>query len=101
VTGASGHQIQIPFVIKANSHSTYIQPVAYGPERVEWKNVYRGLGVMLDLKNAGAQDASRAIVIEDSEEDLEIKKAVTLLSIAANVIYFSKLRQWVRNYHTQ
>src|SRR5690242_5296169 len=40
VVGASGHQIEIPFVIAATP-DIYVQPVAYGDDKVEWDNVYR------------------------------------------------------------
>jgi|SRR5581483_685073 len=93
VTGASGHQIEIPFVVAGE---IYVQPVAYGDGRVEWDNVYRGLGKMIDLKNAGASDKSRIIVMEDAANDAEIANAVSLLSITANVIQFSKMEPWAR-----
>lgn len=94
VTGASGHQIEIPFVVESGSERTYIQPVAYGDDRVEWDYVYRGLGKMLDLKNAGADDAARTIVIDDARPDEELAKAITLLAVAATVVNFSRLRTW-------
>ncbi len=94
VNGASGHQIEIPFVIAGD---IYVQPVAYGDERVEWDNVYRGLGKMIDLKNAGASDKSRVIVLEDvAANDPELANAVSLLSITANVVQFSRLDSWAR-----
>lgn len=93
VTGASGHQIEIPFVVDG-LRKTYIQPVSYGDERVDWDNVYRGLGKMIDLKNVGADDASRIIIIEDEHDD-EPSKAITLLSITANVVPFSKISPWI------
>lgn len=98
VPGASGHQIEIPFVIERETAQTYIQPVAYGDGNVDWDNVYRGLGKMLDLKNAGADDAARTVVIDDSEPDEEIGKAITLLTIACSVVYFSKLAPWARSF---
>lgn len=94
MTGASGHQIEIPFVIENGTERTFIQPVAHGEERLEWDGVYRGLGKMLDLKNAGADDKSRIIVIEDVLGDEEVGKAATLLSVCATVVYFSHMRQW-------
>lgn len=93
VTGASGHQIEIPFVI---ADEIYVQPVAYGDGKVQWDNVYRGLGKMIDLKNAGASDRSRIIVVEDASNDAEIANAVSLLSITANVVQFSKIESWAR-----
>jgi len=93
LVGASGHQIEIPFVIVSDPE-IYVQPVAYGDERVEWDNVYRGLGKMIDLKNAGASDGSRVIVMEDAANDVEIANAISLLSITANVVNFSRLEAW-------
>lgn len=98
VPGASGHQIEIPFVIEKEEAHTYIQPVAYGEDRLDWDNVYRGLGKMLDLKNAGASDEARAVVIEDTVSDDEIAKAITLLTISCSVIHFSKLSHWARRF---
>ncbi len=98
VSGASGHEIEIPFVIERDNRQTFIQPVAYGDDSVDWDNVYRGLGKMLDLKSAGAEDESRAIVIEDTVPDDEIGKAITLLTIASSVVYFSKLAPWALRY---
>src|SRR3569833_356839 len=91
VSGASGHQIEIPFVIDGETKSTYIQPVAYGYDRVDWDSVYRGLGKMLDLKNAGADEQNRALILEDNAGDDEIGKAATLLSVSASVVYFSRI----------
>ena len=98
VPGASGHQIEIPFVIEKDDRQTFIQPVAYGDENVDWDNVYRGLGKMIDLKNAGAVDESRAVVIEDRVPDDEINNAITLLTIACTVVYFSKLTPWAKRF---
>lgn len=96
VTGASGHQIEIPLVIEKNKESTYIQPVAYGDDRVDWDNVYRGLGKMLDLKSAGAEDQFRTIVIDDRSKDDELTQAVTLLTHTATVVNYSRLDNWAR-----
>lgn len=97
VTGSSGHEMRIPFVVQNGPDMTYIQPVAYGESAVDWSHVYRGLGKMLDLKNAGMPEASRAIVVEDVPGDDEIDNSVTLLSNAASVVYFSKFRHWAQN----
>ncbi len=96
VTGASGHQLEIPLGIEQADRMVYIQPVAYGVDRMDWDNVYRGFGKMMDLKNAGASDDTRAIVIEDAANDPEIPKAVTLLANCATVIRFSSLTPWAQ-----
>jgi hypothetical protein len=96
LAGASGHQIEIPFVVQADL-PIYVQPVAYGDHRVNWDNVYRGLGKMIDLKNAGAADSSRVVVLEDVSSapgDEDIASATALLSITASVVRFSKLNTW-------
>jgi hypothetical protein len=94
ITGASGHEMRIPFAVTKGLETTYIQPVAYGDGAVDWSHVYRGLGKMLDLKNAGIAEHSRTIIVEDVPDDEDIDKSVTLLSNAASVVYFSKIRPW-------
>lgn len=95
VTGASGHQLEIPIVIDVSTGRRFVQPIAYGTDRIDWDNVYRGFGKMMDLKNAGADDEARTVVIEDTYRDTEIPKAVTLLANCANVVYFSNLHGWL------
>jgi hypothetical protein len=95
VAGASGHQMEFPFAVSATRGMTYIQPVAYGDGRVDWSFVYRGLGKMLDLKNADTMESERAIILEDQPDD-ELGKAITLLSNSAKVIPYSKAKQWAQ-----
>jgi hypothetical protein len=96
VTGVSGHQFKFPFAVDdSNEGRQFIQPVAYGDERVDWANVHNALGKMFDLKNAGAEDSQRIIVMEDVPDDVEVGKAVTLLSYTATVLLFSHRAQWL------
>lgn len=95
VQGVSGHQLEIPFVIDLpNTGRHYIQPVASGDDHVDWNNVYRAGGKMLDLKSAGADDHQRIVVIEDMPDDAELGKAITFLSVTTSVLLFSHRSQW-------
>lgn len=98
VTGASGHQLELPFAIQAKAELIYIQPVAAEDEHVNWTNVYSGFGKMTDLKNAGAESGARVVVIEDAPADTEMPKAITLLAMSATVVQFSRLRQWAQRH---
>ncbi|MFA5058972.1 MAG: DUF1828 domain-containing protein, partial [Opitutaceae bacterium] len=66
VTGVSGHQIEFPFAVDdPETGRQYIQTVAHGDERLDWGDVYKAGGKMLDLKSAGAEDNQRIVVVED------------------------------------
>lgn len=96
VSGVSGHQIEFPFAIDDPAAGRqYIQPVAYGDERVDWGNVYKASGKMFDLKSAGAEEGQRIVIVEDNPGDEELGKAVTLLSYTAMVLLFSHRAQWL------
>lgn len=99
VSGVSGHQIEFPFAIDdAAAGRQFIQPVAYGDERVDWGNVYKASGKMFDLKSAGAEESQRIIIVEDTPGDEELGKAVTLLSYTAKVLLFSHRAQWLPHF---
>ena len=99
VNGASGHQIEFPFAIDTVAAGRqFIQPVAYGDERMDWANVYKAHGKMFDLKNAGAEDSQRIVIVEDQPDDAEIGKAVTLLSYTAMVLLYSHRTQWLERF---
>lgn len=98
VTGASGHQLELPLAIQSKAELIYLQPVAAEDDRVNWTNVYSGFGKMTDLKNAGADSGARVIVLEDVPSDPEIAKAISLLAMSATVVQFPKLRQWVQRH---
>jgi len=96
VSGGSGHQIEFPFAIdNTEIGRQFIQPVAYGDERVDWGNVYKASGKMFDLKSAGAGEGQRVVIVEDNPGDDELGKAVTLLSYNSNVLLFSHRMQWI------
>ncbi|MEQ6340667.1 MAG: DUF1828 domain-containing protein [Gammaproteobacteria bacterium] len=96
VSGVSGHQIKFPFAIDDPAAGRqFIQPVAYGDERVDWGNVYKASGQMFDLKSAGAEESQRIVIVEDSPGDEELGKAVTLLSYTSIVLLFSHRDQWL------
>lgn len=99
VQGISGHQLEFPFVIDLpDSGRHYIQPVASGDEHIDWSNVYRAGGKMLDLKSAGADEHQRIIVIEDIPGDEELGKAITFLSVTTSVLLFSHRAQWLERF---
>lgn len=95
VTGASGHQLEIPFAIRSQDELIYLQPIAADDDHVNWMNVYSGFGKMTDLKNAGAESGARVVVLEDVPHDPEMPKAMSLLAMSATVVQFARLRQWV------
>ena len=98
VTGASGHQLELPFAINGRAELIYIQPVAAEDERINWTNVYSGFGKMTDLKNAGAESGARVVVIEDAPADTEMPKAISLLAMSSTVVQVPKLRQWAQRH---
>lgn len=99
VQGISGHQLEFPFVIDLpDTGRHYFQPVASGGEHIDWGNVYRAGGKMLDLKSAGADEHQRIIVIEDIPGDEELGKAITFLSVTTSVLLFSHRAQWLERF---
>lgn len=99
VQGVSGHQLEFPFVIDLpDTGRHFIQPVASGDEHIDWGNVYRAGGKMLDLKSAGADEHQRVVVIEDIPGDGELGKAITFLSVTTSVLMFSHRAQWLEKF---
>lgn len=95
VTGASGHQLELPLAVRSGRVLTYVQPISATDEKkVDWNNVYAGWGRMTDIKNANLEDVARLVVLEEAANDPEMKRAVVLLSDSAAVVNFSKLPQW-------
>jgi hypothetical protein len=95
VTGASGHQLELPLSVRLATTTVYVQPIATTEEnKVDWKNVYAGYGRMIDLKNAALESSSRVVVLEDAANDDEMLKAVGLLADTASVVNYSNLRAW-------
>lgn len=88
ITGASGHQLVLPFAIEKEGQApTLIQTVPAKDGKVDWSLVYRAVGKLLDIKNAhlGAQ---RRVILEASDEE-ENRKAATALADAASVIVYT------------
>lgn len=99
VTGVSGHQIEFPFAVNHPEVGLqYIQTVAHGDERLDWGDVYKAGGKMLDLKSAGAEDEQRIVIVEDQPNDDDLGKAVTLLSFTAMVLLYSHREQWLSRF---
>lgn len=96
IFGASGRQIEFPFLIDRDSSAFYVQPVAYGETHVPTENVYRGLGKMTELALLDVPIEQRIIVIEDVVDDPSVAQAMTLLSSAATVLPYTRSRDWVQ-----
>lgn len=60
--------------------------------------MYSGFGQMTDLKNAGAENNARVVVIEHAPADTEMPKAISPLAMSASVVQFPRLRQWVQRH---
>lgn len=99
VTGVSGHQIEFPFAVESlEVGMQYIQTVAHGDERLDWGDVYKAGGKMLDLQSAGAEDSQRIVIVEDLPGDEDLGKAVTLLGYTAMVLLYSHREQWLSRF---
>lgn len=95
VTGASGHQLELPLAVRLDSLTVYVQPIASTEQNtVDWKNVYAGWGRMTDLKNAALPDATRMFVLEEASNDGEMTKAMSVLAEAASIVQYRNLRAW-------
>lgn len=99
VTGVSGHQIEFPFAVEnPNVGMQYIQTVAHGDDRLDWGDVYKAGGKMLDLQSAGAQEEQCIVIVEDMLGDEDLGKAVTLLGYTAMVLLYSHREQWLSRF---
>ena len=95
--GASGHQLELPIGIRFDDQLTFVQPIATDENNaVDWKNVYASFGRMSDLKSAGSIEIGRLVVVEEAANDEDMKRAVSLLSTTAPVLYFNKLSDWAK-----
>ena len=94
MTGASGHQLEFPFVIDG-PQPRYIQTVPYDVDRLDWTKVYRALGKMLDVKNTGVPDDARVIIVDDAVNDPQLDSAITLLAYEGGVYRFSRASDWL------
>lgn len=88
ITGASGHQLTLPFAIEAeNGQPTLIQTIAAKDGKVDWSLVYRAVGKMLDIKNAHI-NSKRRVILEPGDDD-ENRRAATALADAATVVIYT------------
>ena len=95
VTGASGHQLELPLGVQNGEAITYVQPIAATEENaMDWKRVYEAWGKMSDIKNSQNSHAQRLIVLEESANDSEVKTAMSILLDSASVVRYSALSRW-------
>jgi hypothetical protein len=95
VTGASGHQLELPLAVSQGPVLIYVQPIAATDDSsVDWRRVYESWGRMTDLKNAHLPNTERLVVLQDASNDAELKHAVGILTESAPVVMYSRLRQW-------
>ena len=95
ITGASGHQLELPLGVQNGDAITYVQPIAATEENtVDWKRVYEAWGKMSDIKHSHNEHARRLIVLEESENDPEMNNAMSLLLDIAPVVRYSALSRW-------
>lgn len=95
ITGASGHQLELPLGVQNGEAITYVQPIAATEENtMDWKRVYEAWGKMSDIKNAKNDHAQRLIVLEDSANDEEMSNAMSILLETASVVRYSALPRW-------
>ncbi len=95
ITGASGHQLELPLAVRSGLSLIYVQPVASTEENtVDWKRVYEAWGRMSDIKNGADEYAQRLVVLEESANDPEMKSAASLLADSSAVVRYSKLKSW-------
>jgi hypothetical protein len=96
VHGASGHQLNFPFVIDANKEEpTFLQLVAAQDGKANWSSVYQALGKMTDLKNNSGQPSKRLVVLE-SVPVKDVSQATTALADAANVMVFNERTEFIQ-----
>lgn len=95
VTGASGHQLELPLAVQSGKRVLYLQPISTNAEnRIDWKSIYAGFGRMADLKQAGIEPGSRIVILEEASDPSEMKSALTMLNDSANVVQFRALKSW-------
>ncbi len=81
ITGASGHQFTLPFVVETDS-PMYIDTITG-----HWTSIHYALGRMADLRML-SPESNRFIVIDEQAESYE--QAATLLTDYATIIPFSR-----------
>jgi len=95
LVGASGHQLEFPFVLDAGAPGqTIIQTVSTSRQgSPNWPSVYGAVGKMGDLKNAG--DRSRRLVVLQRGDDISTTQAASALAEHASVILYENRDQLV------
>ena len=93
--GASGHQLEFPFVLDAGAPGqTIIQTVSASSRgNPNWPSVYGAVGKMGDLKNAG--DSSRRLVVLQRGDDVATTQASIALAEHASVILYESREQLI------
>lgn len=88
VLGASGHQLNFPFVIDVESpRPRFLQLVSAQDGKANWSGVYQALGKMTDLKNNVSVHSRRLVVLEPVAAK-DIAQATTALADASEVIVY-------------
>lgn len=88
LVGASGHQLEFPFVLDAGSAGqTIIQTIGVSRQgNPNWPSVYGTVGKMGDLKNAGDK-SRRLIVLQSGDEQATTQASIALAEHASVVLY--------------
>jgi hypothetical protein len=96
VHGASGHQLNFPFVIDTDKDEPhFLQLVAAQEGKANWSSVYQALGKMTDLKNNSAQQSRRLVVLEQVSAK-DVSQASTALADAATVMVYTTAGEFVQ-----
>lgn len=95
VTGASGHQYEIPFTIQTADEYRFVETVAWGEERATWTPVMHAYAEMADIAHAGAAPSSRFIILDDDADPEVVGSAVTFLAETSTVLPFSESESWL------
>lgn len=95
LVGASGHQLEFPFVLDAGSPGqTIIQTVSASRRgSPNWPSVYGAVGKMGDLKNAG--DRSKRLIVLQGGDEISTIQASNALAEHASVILYENREQFV------
>lgn len=85
--GASGHQLEFPFVIDVDEFSPIcIQTIALRDGKANWSSIYQTVGKMTDIKNA-TETIRRKVILEAGDEQANRQAAVALAENASVIIY--------------
>lgn len=89
--GASGHQLEFPFVLDVgSSKQTIIQTISVSRQgNPNWPSVYGSVGKMGDLKNAG-DNSKRVVVLQRGDEQATTQASIALAEHASVMLYESR-----------